>query len=150
MNHKKRKAKKFLNLMCWMFSLGETVNASFVALKFPVEPPKNKYLSILIKKTGYGYRSCSDSLKKPGREYISYKYGSGTQLSRITIFLVRYRYLFLKSVRYAKSGAFLMSWGWCWASRSFSPRLCCPEKSSSSGDPNYRKNVLIINIPTRS
>ncbi len=41
-----------------------------------------------------------------------------------------------------------MSWGWCWASRSFSPRLCCPEKSSSSGDPNYRKNVLIINIPT--
>jgi hypothetical protein len=40
--------------MYWMFSLGETVNASFLALKFPVEPPKNKYLSIDITKTGHG------------------------------------------------------------------------------------------------
>ncbi len=44
-----------------------------------------------------------------------------------------------KYIGYDEDGAFLMSWGWCWASRSFSPRLCCPEKSSSSDDPNYRK-----------
>jgi hypothetical protein len=36
-----------------------------------------------------------------------------------------------------------MSWDWCWASRSFSPRLCCPEKSSSSDDPNYRKKCVV-------
>jgi hypothetical protein len=78
--------------------------------------------------------------KNPGRGSRFNKHGFGTQQSRIALFF--YKIFLRKSVKYAEGGAFLMSWGWCWASRSFSPRLCCPEKSSSSDDPNYRKKML--------